>query len=217
MVTDVPHKYSVRVRRPQPIYIRHQTYGHAKSDIQSTCRRSDELRLESYGYGVCEWGLGPDSADLERGTGTQSGGVPHKTDAKVFDVASCIPSVLIIKSRVTSSIFTADARFVLSGSDDGNVRIWKGKASEKLGVVTARERAAIEYRNSLLERWKMDNEVGKVARARHLPKPVYTANKLKRTMLDSERVKEERRRKHTRAGDSKPKAERKKVVIVEQT
>lgn len=163
------------------------------------------------GVGTGQCGSGKRDRDTVRRCTTQNG------CKGTFDVASCIPSVLIIKSRVTSSIFTADARFVLSGSDDGNVRIWKGKASEKLGVVTARERAAIEYRNSLLERWKMDNEVGKVARARHLPKPVYTANKLKRTMLDSERVKEERRRKHTRAGDSKPKAERKKVVIVEQT
>jgi hypothetical protein len=52
---------------------------------------------------------------------------------------------------------------------------------------------------------------------RHLPKPVYQAAKLKRTMLDSRAVKEERRRKHTRAGEGKPTAERKKVVITEQT
>lgn len=141
--------------------------------------------------------------------------------------------------RVTSTIFTSDARFVLSGSDDGNVRIWKAKASDKLGVITARERAAIEYRESLKARWRADAEVGKIARwvslfplsqvecisdgrvrlfrTRHLPKPVYTAAKLKRTMLDARQVKEERRRKHTRAGEGKPKAERRKVVLVEQT
>jgi WD repeat and SOF domain-containing protein 1 len=119
--------------------------------------------------------------------------------------------------RVSSSLFTADARFVLTGSDDGNVRIWKAKASEKLGIITARERAAIEYRDTLKDRWKHDNEVGRIQRNRHLPKPVYQAAKLKRTMLDARAVKEERRRKHTRAGESKPNAERKKVVIVEQT
>ncbi|KAH9947771.1 WD40 repeat-like protein [Amylocystis lapponica] len=119
--------------------------------------------------------------------------------------------------RVTSTLFTADARFVLTGSDDGNVRIWKARASDKLGIVTARERAAMEYRESLKERWKMDAQVGKVSRSRHIPKPVYKAAQLKRTMLDAQRVKEERRRKHTRAGDSKPKAERKRVVIAEQT
>jgi hypothetical protein len=66
--------------------------------------------------------------------------------------------------RVTSTIFSADARFVMSGSDDGNVRIWKAKASEKLGVVTARERAAMEYRQSLKDRWRIDSEVDRVAR-----------------------------------------------------
>ncbi|KAF5383791.1 hypothetical protein D9615_003546 [Tricholomella constricta] len=119
--------------------------------------------------------------------------------------------------RVSSSIFSADARFVITGSDDGNVRIWKAKASDKLGVITARERAAIEYRESLKDRWRMDTQVGKVARTRHMPKSVHQASKLKRTMLDAQRVKEERRRKHTRAGETKPKAERKKVVIAEQT
>jgi hypothetical protein len=65
---------------------------------------------------------------------------------------------------VFSTVFTADARFVLSGSDDGNVRIWKAKASDKLGVIDARERAAMEYRDTLKQRWKMDAEVGKVSR-----------------------------------------------------
>ncbi|KAJ6562454.1 WD40-repeat-containing domain protein [Mycena capillaripes] len=119
--------------------------------------------------------------------------------------------------RVSSALFTSDARFVLSGSDDGNVRIWKANAAERLGVITARERAAIEYRDSLKDRWKMDAEVGRVVRSRHIPRPVYQASKLKRTMLDAQRVKEERRRKHTRAGADKPKAERKKLVVVEQT
>lgn len=119
--------------------------------------------------------------------------------------------------RVSASIYSADARFVISGSDDGNVRIWKAKASDKLGIITARERAAMEYRESLKERWGVDAEVNRVMRTRHLPKSVQQAAKLKRTMLEARRVKEERRRKHTRAGESKPKAEKKKAVIVEQT
>ena len=54
-------------------------------------------------------------------------------------------------------------------------------------------------------------------RTRHLPKSVRQETKLNRTMVEAQRVKEERRRKHTRAGESKPKAEKKKAVIVEQT
>ncbi|THH28640.1 hypothetical protein EUX98_g5545 [Antrodiella citrinella] len=119
--------------------------------------------------------------------------------------------------RVMSTLFTADARFVLSGSDDGNVRIWKAKAHEKLGILDSRERAAIEYRERLKEKWKSDVQVSKVSRSRHIPKPVYKAAELKRVQTEAQRVKEERRRKHTRAGDSKPQAARKKVVITQQT
>lgn len=66
--------------------------------------------------------------------------------------------------RVLSTVFTADARFVLSGSDDGNVRLWKAKASEKIGIIDGRERAAMEYRETLKERWKVDIEVGRISR-----------------------------------------------------
>lgn len=52
----------------------------------------------------------------------------------------------------------------MSGSEDGNVRVWKAKASEKLGVITARERGAIEYRNKLKERWSVDSEVARISR-----------------------------------------------------
>jgi hypothetical protein len=51
---------------------------------------------------------------------------------------------------------------------------------------------------------------------RHLPKSVYQTSKLKRTMLEAQRVKEERRRKHTREGETIPKPEKKKLVIAEQ-
>jgi WD40 repeat protein len=67
-------------------------------------------------------------------------------------------------TRVFSSIYTNDAKYVLSGSDDGNVRIWKARASDRLGVVDARERAAREYRDKLRERWAMDAEVGRIER-----------------------------------------------------
>lgn len=115
-----------------------------------------------------------------------------------------------------ATAYTADARFVVSGSDEGNLRIWKAHASERLGVVDSRERAAMEYRESLRARWAADAEVSRIARSHRVPKAVENAAKLKRTMLDAQKVKEDRRRRHTKAGQTKPKAERQKVVIVEQ-
>lgn len=37
--------------------------------------------------------------------------------------------------RVFCVKFTYDGSYVISGSDDTNVRLWKAKASEQLGVV----------------------------------------------------------------------------------
>ena len=41
--------------------------------------------------------------------------------------------------RVFCVNYTADARFIVSGSDDTNVRIWKAKSNEKLGQTKVRE------------------------------------------------------------------------------
>lgn len=43
-------------------------------------------------------------------------------------------------------------RFVMTGSDDTNLRIWKAKASEKMGTVVPREARKQEYRDSLKKR-----------------------------------------------------------------
>jgi len=136
------------------------------------------------------------------GAGHETGGVPHEENAEVCVVYSFSSAGRDGRDahacRVMSTLFTSDTQFILSGSDDGNVRLWKANAADKLGIVNARERAAIKYRRKLVERWAMDDGIW-------------------RTMLEARRVKEERRRKHIRAGETKPKAEKKSVVIVEQT
>ncbi|KAG9030008.1 rRNA-processing protein sof1 [Tulasnella sp. JGI-2019a] len=115
--------------------------------------------------------------------------------------------------RVFASTFTNDAKFVLTGSDDGNVRIWKARASERLGYVHKREEAVKLYRDQLRERWKQDPDVGRINRHRHLPRPVYSALKRKQIMLDARQDKKDRLRKHK--GDT-TKTVAPKVVIVEQ-
>ena len=111
--------------------------------------------------------------------------------------------------RVFDVTFTPTADFVLSASDDGNVRIWKSNASKKLGPVSTKEKQSIEYRQKLVERWGTTGEVRAVHERRHVPSSVHGAVKLKREMIESAKVREDRRRKHSRAGKERPKAERK--------
>lgn len=118
--------------------------------------------------------------------------------------------------RLFATMFSMDARFVVSGSDDGNVRVWKAQASEKLGIHGGKERAQREYRQQLVKRWQGVGEVGKVAHQRRVPKAIKGAQKLKHTMLEAQRTKEERRRKHTRAGQSKPKPARQDAILAQK-
>lgn len=71
----------------------------------------------------------------------------------------------------------------------------------------------MEYRQKLVEQWKTESNVRKVADSRHLPQSVHSATKLKREMLEARKVKEDRRRKHTKAGREKPKPERKSEYL----
>lgn len=66
--------------------------------------------------------------------------------------------------RVFSTLYTLDSRFVLSGSDDSNLRIWKARAAEKLGTMDKREMARKEYRDGLREKWGGVADVAKLER-----------------------------------------------------
>lgn len=119
--------------------------------------------------------------------------------------------------RLMNVQYSLDSKYVLTGSDDGNLRVWKARASDKIGQMDARERDRINYRDSLRERWGGVGEVRQVERRRNLPKAIRNASKLKKTMVDSQKTKEENSRLHTQAGQTKPKSEKKKSVIKEQT
>jgi hypothetical protein len=104
---------------------------------------------------------------LEGRTGKVEGCLSYKTDAAVSPSPLFSSQTMSNTSlyRIFATSFTNDARFVLSGSDDGNVRIWKARADEKLGIIDNREKAAMEYRDTLKHKWKMDAEIGRIARS----------------------------------------------------
>jgi hypothetical protein len=124
------------------------------------------------GIGRCGYGKRVEAIHLKFITRSECRGEDLSSSLFVL-----VPYVLVERRvRVSASIYSADARFVITGSDDGNVRIWKAKASDKLGIITARERAAMEYRESLKERWKVDAEVDRVMRYARFPDNHYTGH-----------------------------------------
>ena len=66
--------------------------------------------------------------------------------------------------RVFQVRFSGDGRFVLSGSDDTNIRIWKSNASERLGVLLEREKASLSYQAKLRDRYSSLPEISRIQR-----------------------------------------------------
>jgi len=117
--------------------------------------------------------------------------------------------------RLTSVLWTKDSKYIISGSDEMNIRIWKAKAWEKLGVVRrirfltpyiwipskyrleelndvlyylqlkTKERQALNYNDSLKEKFSSFPQVKRILRHRHVPKHVYHAKQEHRTIQNS--------------------------------
>ncbi|XP_076069329.1 DDB1- and CUL4-associated factor 13-like [Oratosquilla oratoria] len=102
--------------------------------------------------------------------------------------------------KVNCIMWSGDNKYILSGSSDHNVRIWKSKANEKLGVMRQREKNAINYAEELKKKYGHFPEVRRIARHRHLPKHIYHARQEHRTIKDSQARKEANRRKHSKPG-----------------
>ncbi|XP_071701528.1 uncharacterized protein [Rutidosis leptorrhynchoides] len=115
--------------------------------------------------------------------------------------------------RVFCVKFSGDASYIISGSDDTNLRLWKAKASEQMGVILPRERKKHEYMDALKKRYKHLPEVKRILRHRHLPKPIFKTTLLRRTMADAEKRKEDRRRAHSAPGSMPKKSVRKSRII----
>jgi DDB1- and CUL4-associated factor 13 len=120
--------------------------------------------------------------------------------------------------RVFSCSWTPDNNYVISGSDDGNIRLWRAKASSRQGVKTFRERQALEYADSLKQRYGHMPEIRRIARHRHVPKVVKKAGEIKAEEIAAIKRREENERKNSkRAQKARRKPEREKMVLADES
>jgi WD repeat and SOF domain-containing protein 1 len=115
--------------------------------------------------------------------------------------------------RVFSVRMTNDAKYVLSGSDDGNVRLWRANASKREGIKSAKQRQALEYNETLSERYAHMPEIRRIRRHRHIPKVVKKAGEIKSEELKAIKRRQENERKHTKKQHQKRRSEREKMVL----
>lgn len=105
--------------------------------------------------------------------------------------------------RVFCTRFSMDGTYVLSGSDDMNVRCWKAEASAQLGTLLPREKRKKQYQKALKERFQHMPEIKRIQRHHHVPKAIHKAQKLRRVMTQSETRKKKHRVEHSAPGAEK--------------
>lgn len=118
--------------------------------------------------------------------------------------------------RITDVIWSLDAKYIVSSSDEMDIRMWRANASEKIGPKFHREQVAFDTNEALKKKFQNHPEIKRIKRHRHLPKHVYNERKLKRIMLDSRRRKENNRRAHSKPGSVPIIPEKEKNVIREE-
>lgn len=120
-------------------------------------------------------------------------------------------------SRVWAVKWTRDDRFILSASDDANIRIWRSRASEPLRNMSSREKATFDYRHTVGERYSGFDEVHRIQRQRRVPKGIRKAQAAGRRKKDISEKKSKNIARYTlskeRADAEKKEAPRQKVLL----
>jgi WD repeat and SOF domain-containing protein 1 len=114
--------------------------------------------------------------------------------------------------RVFCVKFTTDSKYILSGSDDTNIRLWRVNASDRANIKSSKQRAKLEYDAALKERFKHMPEIKRISRHRHLPKVIKKAGEIKRVEIDSMKRRQDNERRHRKPGAVPHVSERQKHI-----
>jgi WD repeat and SOF domain-containing protein 1 len=103
-----------------------------------------------------------------------------------------------------------DSRYIVSGSEDTNVRVWKAHASDSLKPLLPREKEKLNYYDKLKKKYKYNGEIKRILRHRHLPKFIVKRKQLKHQQKESRHRKLENIRTNNRPEDAPYIPERRK-------
>ncbi|KAH9412085.1 hypothetical protein HK407_02g03090 [Ordospora pajunii] len=65
--------------------------------------------------------------------------------------------------------YSHDSQFIVSGSDDGSIRLWRSHASIRPGPMSRREKDNLEYSKALIGKYRDVEEINRISRHRFLP------------------------------------------------
>ena len=117
--------------------------------------------------------------------------------------------------HVFSVAYSTDSKYILSGSDDTNIRIWKSHASESVSILTGREDRKIKYNRKLKERFNYLPEIQRIKNDKKIPKRIKKAKEIQHIQNVSAHRKQDNRKRHSKEGSADMQPERNRAVIKE--
>ena len=118
--------------------------------------------------------------------------------------------------RLTGVLWSNDNKFIISASDEMNIRLWKAYASEKLGPMTYMEKRSVNYNNALKRKYSSHPQIKRIARHRQVPRHVFNAQKEIRSIKNKIKLKEANRKRHSKPATLKIIREKDKHVLLEE-
>ena len=115
--------------------------------------------------------------------------------------------------HVFSVKYSMDAKYVLSGSDDGNVRVWKARAADKLAPAAPRQQQARDYQDALKQRYAHMPEIKKISKSRNVPAAIRTAQQKRHIIVGAAKRREDNRRRHQAPGTVPYQSVRKSNIV----
>jgi WD repeat and SOF domain-containing protein 1 len=115
--------------------------------------------------------------------------------------------------RVFTVNYSLDNTYIVSGSDETNIRLWKARSSEKLGQLTTREESAMQYREALIKKYEHMPQIRNIHKARKIPKVIKKQTQQAIIQKESAERKQANRIKHSKPGTYQFTSERKKAVV----
>jgi len=115
--------------------------------------------------------------------------------------------------KLTRVLWSNDNKYIVSSSDEMNLRLWKARASEKLGIIRNRERVSLQYKEKLKEKYSMHPKISRIHRHHHVPKYVLNAKKEHIKIKNSKMRKEANLRRHSKPGSVPFVSEKRKKVV----
>lgn len=140
----------------------------------------------------------------------------YDTAVRVYNTSNALPVDIYHTKRmqrVFCVCYSSDGRFVISGSDEGNIRLWKTRASEKLGILSNRESSSFEYSQSLINKYKHMDEIRRITRSRRIPSKIKKESDKLAIMTESKNRKLANLKKYSKPKVDPFTSERKKGVV----